>query len=67
MTMIQLDSLAHEIAVHMTTTPIAALAPLLWAAGLMVVLRRAMRRSVPRRGHEVPAATPVTDDLRSAA
>lgn len=60
-------TMIHEIATHMATTPLAALAPLLWGTGLLVVLRRVMRRPVPQRGHEAPAADVVAEDLRPAA
>jgi len=52
-------TLLHEIVAHVATTPPAALGPLLWGGGLLVVLRRLRRPRVEER--------PAADDLRPAA
>jgi hypothetical protein len=67
MTMAQLESLLREIAAHMATTPPAALGPLLWGLGLVIVLRRVRRGARIERRPARPAAAPVARDLRTAA
>lgn len=60
------STLLHEIVAHMATTPPAALGPLLWGGGLLVVLRRLRRPRVEERT-AAPQAERAADHLRPAA
>lgn len=62
-----MELLLREIAAHMATTPPAALAPLLWGVGMLLVLRRVRRHEPVAPRPAASRTAPGADDVRSAA